>query len=336
MGLTWKLAYDSPQEVGELFQEYTHMLIEGEPKFEEYLGLQNYEEELAHLEYKYGLPKGRLYLAYWDGALAGCVGLRKMDDENCEMKRLYVRSRFRGKGIGERLVELILSEAERIGYKAMYLDTLPFLDSAVRMYRRFGFYDIPCYNESPIDTTIYMRLDLPRGKHLVKCQEGDLDLLAAFYDKVTTHLAATVNYPKWRPGDYPGRESCREAIRQGVQYACLECGQVLAGMILNEDPQGDYSLGEWSRDLEQGEYLLIHTLAADPDLSGKGVGRFMVEAAIERAQKKGYQAVRIDVVPDNIPAIKLYETCGFQYAGEKDLGREIPTIPTFALYELNF
>ncbi len=179
MGLTWKLAFNAPQEVGELFQEYTEMLIAGEPLFQEYLGLQNYDEELAHLEHKYGLPEGRLYLAYWDGELAGCIGLRKMNEirENgvdraltpeeywCEMKRLYVKPAFRGHGIGAQLVDLILAEAEKIGYRVMYLDTLPFLGSAVRMYEGLGFERIPCYNESPIDTTIYMRLELSRTKN---------------------------------------------------------------------------------------------------------------------------------------------------------------------------
>ena len=162
MGLELKLAYDSPVEVGELFGEYTDMLIEGDPLFREYLSIQNYDEELKDLEHKYGMPDGRLYLAYWDGVPAGCVGLRKMDEESCELKRLYVRPAFRGKKIGEQMMDRILKDAEAIGYRAMYLDTLPFLQTALHMYQKLGFYEIACYNDSPMDTSIYMKRDLMR------------------------------------------------------------------------------------------------------------------------------------------------------------------------------
>ena len=153
-------AYDSPKEVAALFSEYTNMLIEGDASFLEYLEIQNYDAELEHLETKYGQPYGRLYIAYCDGKLAGCIGLRKIDVQNCEMKRLYVRPEFRRKRIGNRLVQKIIDDAKEIGYTYMLLDTLPFLKSAIHMYKQYGFYEIPSYNDSPMDTSIYMRLDL--------------------------------------------------------------------------------------------------------------------------------------------------------------------------------
>lgn len=154
------LAYDFKDEISSLFLEYTNMLIEGDSSFREYLQIQNYDEELKHLETKYGPPYGKLYLAYCDQELAGCIGLRKIDEYNCEMKRLYVRSNFRGLGVGNLLVRQIISDAKMIGYSHMLLDTLPFLKSAIRMYENFGFYKISRYNASPMDTSIYMKLDL--------------------------------------------------------------------------------------------------------------------------------------------------------------------------------
>lgn len=151
---------DRPQEVGVLFREYTDMLVKGDPAFQDYLTVQNYDDELAHLEKKYGSPHGRLYLAYYHGELAGCIALRHLNGEDCEMKRLYVRPAFRGKHIGETLVETLLREAKAMGYTHMLLDTLPFLQSALKLYRRFGFYEIDSYNDSPLDTSIYMRADL--------------------------------------------------------------------------------------------------------------------------------------------------------------------------------
>lgn len=155
-------AYDYSQEIGRLFSEYTEMLIAGDPGFQQYLDLQHYEEEIKHLETKYGMPYGRLYLACCGGEAAGCIGLRKIDEENCEMKRLYVRPKFRGAKIGSRLVEKIIEDAKEIGYSHMLLDTLPFLQSAIRMYRCFGFYEIGSYNDSPMDESIYMKLDLKK------------------------------------------------------------------------------------------------------------------------------------------------------------------------------
>ena len=153
-------AYNRRQEIKKLFTEYTNLLIEGDSTFREYLEVQDYDKELADLEVKYGQPQGRLYVAYWNDELAGCVGLRKMDAQNCEMKRLYVKEEFRGKGIGDTLAKLIIAEAKKQGYSHMLLDTLPFLETAIHMYRSYGFYEIACYNNCPMDNVIYMKLDL--------------------------------------------------------------------------------------------------------------------------------------------------------------------------------
>ena len=154
------LAYDFPEEIKLLFSEYTDILIEGDPSFKEYLEIQNYDDELKHLEKKYGLPYGRLYLVYYNNEVAGCIGLKKIDEKNCEMKRLYVRPKCRGKQIGEQLIEKIIKAAKEIGYSYMLLDTLPFLKGAIYLYKKYGFYEIASYNNSPMDTSIYMKLDL--------------------------------------------------------------------------------------------------------------------------------------------------------------------------------
>lgn len=155
-----KLAYDTPETIRELFTEYTRMLVENEPAFQTYLDLQDYAAELADLTKKYGLPHGRLYIAWCDDRPVGCIGLRRLDNETCELKRLYVRPAYRGQGIAGQMMQRILSDARAIGYTAMQLDTEPFLRSALKMYRGLGFYDIPRYTDSPLDTTIFLRLEL--------------------------------------------------------------------------------------------------------------------------------------------------------------------------------
>ena len=92
--------------------------------------------------------------------MAGCIGLRKIDRQNCEVKRLYVRLQFRGNHIGDQLIRTIIEDSRQIGYSHMLLDTLPFLKNAIHMYRMYGFYEIESYNNSPMDTSIYMLLDL--------------------------------------------------------------------------------------------------------------------------------------------------------------------------------
>lgn len=152
--------FDRPHQVRELFSEYTKLIIGNDSGFREYLAIQNFDEELLHLEHKYGPPGGRLYLAYCDQQLAGCIALRQLDARRCELKRLYVRPQFRRQHIGSILVDRLIADARAIGYEKLLLDTFPFLDTAIRMYRKRGFRDIPKYNNSPMDSTIYMQLDL--------------------------------------------------------------------------------------------------------------------------------------------------------------------------------
>ena len=152
---------DFPREIGELFREYTEMLVEGDPKFQIYLDMQDYDEELRRLDGKYGPPGGRLILAREGGEAAGCIALKQMDEAGrCELKRLYVRPAFRGRGLGRELTARIIAAAREQGYREMLLDTLPFLQSAQRIYRAAGFREIEKYNDSPMDDATYMKLVL--------------------------------------------------------------------------------------------------------------------------------------------------------------------------------
>lgn len=160
MGIELKLAYHCLEDVASLFSQYTSMLIDTNPEVAVCLMGQGYEEELAQLEERYGCPSGRIYTAYCDDVLAGCIALKRLDAQTCEMKRLFVRPEFRGKHLGKQLIETILSDAKEIGYSSMVLDTLLFLEDAIRMYRSYGFYEIAPYNDTSISDTIYMKLDL--------------------------------------------------------------------------------------------------------------------------------------------------------------------------------
>ena len=152
--------YAYKDEIKSLFNEYTKILVENDNNFKNYLELQNYNQETENLEEKYGQPYGRLYIVFFDNSPVGCIALRKIDNENCELKRLYVKQQYRGNNIGRILVEYIIKEATKIGYKHILLDTLPFLTTAIDLYKKLGFYEIESYNNSPMDNLIYLKYDL--------------------------------------------------------------------------------------------------------------------------------------------------------------------------------
>ena len=160
MNIKIVFGYELKNEIKELFTEYTDFLVKGDKEFRKYLEIQKYNHEVENLEEKYGHPYGRLYIAFVDENVAGCIALRKIDDDNCELKRLYVKPQYRGKNIGGSLVKHIIKEAENIGYKHILLDTLPFLNVAIDMYKKYGFYEIESYNNSPMENLIYLKYDL--------------------------------------------------------------------------------------------------------------------------------------------------------------------------------
>lgn len=140
--------------VRELFLEYAQSL-----NFS--LCFQSFEQELAGLPGDYAPPHGRLVLATSRHRPAGCVALHKTAPEICEMKRLYVRPEFRGTGLGRQLAEHIIAEARNIGYHRIRLDTVePVMQTAVALYRRLGFQEIPPYRPNPIAGALYMELPL--------------------------------------------------------------------------------------------------------------------------------------------------------------------------------
>lgn len=140
--------------IRELFLEYASSLGFS-------LCFQGFDKELERLPGEYAQPDGRLFIAEFQGKVAGCIALKRIAPDTCEMKRLYVRDEFRGYKIGRVLAEQLIAEARVIGYKKMSLDTIEDkMKSAVALYRSLGFVSCQPYYHNPISGALYMELAL--------------------------------------------------------------------------------------------------------------------------------------------------------------------------------
>lgn len=126
-----------------------------------HLDFQDFEREVAELPGAYAPPGGGLLIARApDGAAAGCVALRRLDATTCELKRLYVRPTHRGTGLGGRLTDAALTDARRLGYRRLRLDTLPGMETAQALYERLGFREIARYTTNPVPGARFLELEL--------------------------------------------------------------------------------------------------------------------------------------------------------------------------------
>ncbi len=136
-----------------LFQEYAASIRVD-------LCFQGFAEELAALPGTYSPPRGRLLLAVDTAGPVGCVALRPAGDTVCEIKRLFVRPAWQGRGVGRLLAQRVIAEAPAAGYSTMIRDTLPWMEGAIRLYESLGFTRRSAYYDTPLSETVFMELHL--------------------------------------------------------------------------------------------------------------------------------------------------------------------------------
>ena len=139
-----------------LFREYASSLGFG-------LEFQDFETELSSLPGAYGAPRGCILIAEEGGEVAGCVALRPLDADTCEMKRLYVRPDYRGRPLGRELAEEVIARARGMGYESMRLDTVASMTVANALYEALGFVQTEPYRHNPLEDARYYELRLGRG-----------------------------------------------------------------------------------------------------------------------------------------------------------------------------
>jgi putative acetyltransferase len=137
----------------ELIREYSQSL-----EFD--LGFQDFDKEMEDFPGQYTSPKGCLYIALDENQPVGCVALRDLGQDICEMKRLYVKPLFRGQKVGKLLAEVVIKAARDMGYDYMRLDTIPSMKQANMLYNALGFKQIPPYRFNPIEGATFFELNL--------------------------------------------------------------------------------------------------------------------------------------------------------------------------------
>ena len=148
---------------------------------------------------------------------------------------------------------------------------------------------------------------------------ADLPAIAAIYDEILDHEAATISYTNWKRGCYPTPDTAQQALDAGTLYVGTNRDGGLFGcMILNHIQPAEYAQVHWSIPGAGEEILVIHTLCVPPSQSGHGHGRELIAFGEEYARAKGCKAIRFDTYEGNLPALTLYPRLGYSRVGETD------------------
>ena len=162
---------------------------------------------------------------------------------------------------------------------------------------------------------------------------GDLPAVSALYDEIIDLFQSQTGTTAWRRGVYPTEADFQRAIREGTLYVGELDGNLAAGMIVSQGTDKTYGDPPWQVDAPDEATAVIHTLGVSPSCSGRGLALEMLEGATRLAREKGWQALRLDVLEHNCPALRLYERAGYTYIATKQIWYESTGLANFLLYE---
>lgn len=162
---------------------------------------------------------------------------------------------------------------------------------------------------------------------------NDLDEIEQLYYDVNEALEKGINYPGWKKGVYPIREDAIAGIDDNNLYIARKDNKIVGSIIVNHKPEEGYDSAKWKFDGEYDLIYVIHTFVVHPDHTKSGIGTRLMNFAESLGIQNQIKAIRLDVYENNIPAIKLYEKCGYQYIATVDLGLGPFGLDWFRLYE---
>jgi ribosomal protein S18 acetylase RimI-like enzyme len=161
----------------------------------------------------------------------------------------------------------------------------------------------------------------------------DIDQLEQLYDDLNDYLENSINYPGWRKGIYPTREDAVNGVVNDNLYVAKIAGKIVGSMILSHKPEPVYHKVQWGINADYSGIFVIYTFAVHPAYLKNGIGMALMNFAVQHGMKEHAKAIRLDVYEKNLPAVRLYEKCGFNYVDTVDLGLGKYGLHYFKLYE---
>ncbi|MEK5330820.1 MULTISPECIES: GNAT family N-acetyltransferase [unclassified Lysinibacillus] len=166
-----------------------------------------------------------------------------------------------------------------------------------------------------------------------KGTENNIGEIESLYNDLNDYLDAHINYPGWKKGVYPIKETAVHGIQEGNLYVMKDGEHIVGTVILRHEQEAAYSKANWYHDFDDEEILVINTFAVHPTYLNKGIGTRLMDFIIQHSKEMNIKAIRLDVYEKNKPAIKLYRKYGFEYIDAIDLGYSKYGLDKFELYQ---
>lgn len=166
-----------------------------------------------------------------------------------------------------------------------------------------------------------------------KASVEDIQEVSKMYDDLNDYLEQGVNYCGWKKGVYPTIEDAENGVNRNDLFVARYNGEVVGSIILNHEPEKAYVEADWSFESDYSDVYVVHTFLVHPKFLGKGLGVEILNFADDYCKSQGAKAIRLDTYAENMPAVKLYEKCGYRYAGTVDLGYSQYGLDWYKLFE---